>query len=76
MKVSFGAMRYGMSESPDINLSGGQQQKIAVARTMMRMTSAADKVGLILFDEPSASMDPVAEHGTCLYHQLTRRAAG
>lgn len=22
-------------------------------------------VGLLLFDEPSASLDPVAEHGTC-----------
>ena len=22
-------------------------------------------VGLLLFDEPSAALDPVAEHGTC-----------
>ncbi|KAH7105219.1 P-loop containing nucleoside triphosphate hydrolase protein [Auriculariales sp. MPI-PUGE-AT-0066] len=43
-------------------LSGGQNQKVAVARTIMRVTSSTDKVGMLLFDEPSASMDPVAEH--------------
>ena len=34
------------------------------ARTFMRSVIADDtKVGLLLFDEPSASLDPVAEHG-------------
>ena len=34
------------------------------ARTFMRSVVPEDpKVGLLLFDEPSASLDPVAEHG-------------
>ncbi|TBU55005.1 HlyB/MsbA family ABC transporter [Dichomitus squalens] len=44
-------------------LSGGQMQRLAVARTFMRSVVADDtKVGLLLFDEPSASLDPAAEH--------------
>nr|GAT45585.1 ABC transporter related protein [Mycena chlorophos] len=41
-----------------INLSGGQMQRIALSRTFMR----DDGVGLLCFDEPSASLDPTAEH--------------
>ncbi|PIL33930.1 ATP-binding cassette transporter [Ganoderma sinense ZZ0214-1] len=38
-------------------------QGIAVARTFMRSVVSEDtNVGLLLFDEPSASLDPVAEH--------------
>lgn len=29
----------------------------------MRTLTAEPKVGLLLFDEPSASLDPTAEHG-------------
>jgi ABC-type polar amino acid transport system ATPase subunit len=29
----------------------------------MRSVAAEPKVGLLLFDEPSASLDPTAEHG-------------
>ena len=33
------------------------------ARTFMRSVVGEDsKVGLMLFDEPSASLDPIAEH--------------
>ena len=37
---------------------------MARARTFMRSVVSEDaRVGLLLFDEPSASLDPVAEHG-------------
>ncbi|KAG2345392.1 P-loop containing nucleoside triphosphate hydrolase protein [Suillus weaverae] len=45
-------------------LSGGQMQRLAVSRTFMRsLVSGSDSsVGMMLFDEPSASLDPRAEH--------------
>ncbi|TFK85037.1 P-loop containing nucleoside triphosphate hydrolase protein [Polyporus arcularius HHB13444] len=46
-----------------LTLSGGQMQRLAVSRTFMRSVVSEDtKVGLLLFDEPSASLDPTAEH--------------
>ncbi|OBZ79057.1 hypothetical protein A0H81_00110 [Grifola frondosa] len=37
--------------------------RLAVSRTFMRSVVSEDaKVGLLLFDEPSASLDPTAEH--------------
>ena len=45
----------------------------------MRSVASEDtKVGLLLFDEPSASLDPIAEHGECTCttlttHTLTRK---
>ena len=44
-------------------LSGGQMQRLAVARTFMRSSTLEEDVGLLMFDEPSASLDPTAEHG-------------
>lgn len=32
----------------------------------MRTITTEPKVGLLLFDEPSASLDPTAEHGDIL----------
>ncbi|KAG8220222.1 P-loop containing nucleoside triphosphate hydrolase protein [Butyriboletus roseoflavus] len=45
-------------------LSGGQMQRLAVSRTFMRslISETESSVGLLLFDEPSASLDPRAEH--------------
>ncbi|EJF56134.1 HlyB/MsbA family ABC transporter [Dichomitus squalens LYAD-421 SS1] len=44
-------------------LSGGQMQRLAVARTIMRSVVKEDEgVGMLLFDEPSASLDPAGEH--------------
>lgn len=33
------------------------------SRTFMRSSGSETSVGLLLFDEPSASLDPTAEHG-------------
>lgn len=45
-------------------LSGGQMQRLAVSRTFMRsfVSGSDSSVGMMLFDEPSASLDPKAEH--------------
>ncbi len=53
-----------MDENTDQELSGGQRQRLAVARTFMRSSTMEQEVGLLLFDESSASLDPTAEHGT------------
>ncbi|OJT07931.1 Lipid A export ATP-binding/permease protein MsbA [Trametes pubescens] len=64
-KVDYGSLRDagGMKATDSSTLSGGQLQRLAVARSFMRSVVPEDaKVGLLLFDEPSASLDPVAEH--------------
>lgn len=43
-------------EKDGINLSGGEAQKVAIARTMYR------KQNLIIMDEPSSALDPLAEY--------------
>jgi len=53
--------RVGNKDS--VKLSGGQMQKLAVSRMFMRaVLSEEARVGLLLFDEPSAALDPTAEH--------------
>ncbi|KAF8807154.1 P-loop containing nucleoside triphosphate hydrolase protein [Phlegmacium glaucopus] len=51
----------GISNST-MGLSGGQMQRIALSRTFMRSVVSHGGPGLLLFDEPSASLDPTAEH--------------
>lgn len=63
-KVDGGRLRRYVDTPADHGLSGGQMQRLAVARTFMRSSSPEQGVGLLLFDEPSASLDPTAEHGT------------
>ena len=43
-------------EKEGVNLSGGEAQKVAIARTLYR------KQGLIIMDEPSSALDPLAEY--------------
>lgn len=47
-----------------LGLSGGQKQRLAVSRTFMRSLASETEpsAGILLFDEPSASLDPLAEH--------------
>ena len=54
----------GLDDTARQGLSGGQMQRLAVARTFMRSSTMEQDVGLLMFDEPSASLDPTAEHGT------------
>ncbi|KAI9507419.1 HlyB/MsbA family ABC transporter [Russula earlei] len=61
-KFDNGNLRTYVDTPIDHGLSGGQMQRLAVARTFMRSSSAEQGVGLLLFDEPSASLDPTAEH--------------
>ena len=64
--VDLKVYRGRVSKSRNVALSGGQSQRVAVARTMLRARAGAgpgsDRVGLLLFDEPSASLDPEAEY--------------
>ncbi len=53
-----------VGDTTNQELSGGQMQRLAVARTFMRSSTMEQEVGLLMFDEPSASLDPTAEHGT------------
>ncbi|MEG4346298.1 ABC transporter ATP-binding protein [Microcoleus sp. A003_D6] len=41
-----------------IDLSGGQWQRIAIARALMRLSTAE----VLIFDEPTAALDPKTEH--------------
>ena len=47
-----------------INFSGGEMQKIAIARTLYKDS------GIIILDEPSAALDPIAEYE--LYMQFNK----
>ncbi|KAG2084537.1 P-loop containing nucleoside triphosphate hydrolase protein [Suillus discolor] len=50
--------------APGIQISRGQAQRLAISRTFMRslVSETESSAGMLLFDEPSASLDPMAEH--------------
>ncbi|KAG1722507.1 P-loop containing nucleoside triphosphate hydrolase protein [Suillus lakei] len=62
----------GFRVPEDLSLSGGQMQRLAVSRTFMRslVPETDSSAGMLLFDEPSASLDPTAEHN--LFERLRR----
>ncbi|KAG8923489.1 hypothetical protein FRC02_011107 [Tulasnella sp. 418] len=49
---------HALARDVGTNLSGGQWQRLALARAFMR----SDEADLVVFDEPSSSLDAVAEH--------------
>ena len=53
-----------------IDLSGGQWQRIAIARALMRLSTAE----MLIFDEPTAALDPKTEHE--IYSIFRQIAAG
>ncbi|KAH9069742.1 HlyB/MsbA family ABC transporter [Lactarius deliciosus] len=61
-KVVDGPDGWYIEDTSGRELSGGQMQRLAVARTFMRSSTMEQEVGLLMFDEPSASLDPTAEH--------------
>lgn len=58
----------GKIERGGKDLSGGEWQKLAIARALYRDSS------FVIFDEPTASLDPIAE--SRLYHQYYRMMKG
>ncbi|KAG1907848.1 P-loop containing nucleoside triphosphate hydrolase protein [Suillus fuscotomentosus] len=66
--------------APGIQISRGQAQRLAIldmdysnsSRTFMRslVSETESSAGMLLFDEPSASLDPTAEHG--LFERLRK----
>jgi ABC-type multidrug transport system fused ATPase/permease subunit len=50
--------------TPELQISRGQVQRLAISRTFMRslVSETESSAGMLLFDEPSASLDPTAEH--------------
>jgi iron complex transport system ATP-binding protein len=57
-------------------LSGGEAQRVQMARSLAQIWPGAERLepGLILLDEPTASLDPRFQHeGLALIRQLTRQ---
>jgi ATP-binding cassette, subfamily B, bacterial len=64
--------KLGRSFGDGVELSGGQWQKLALGRAMMRELPL-----LLILDEPTAALDPHAEHVLFTrYAQTARTAAG
>jgi ATP-binding cassette subfamily B protein len=59
----------GMQRDRGVMLSGGQLQRLAIARSALR-----DDADLLILDEPSSGLDAVAEHH--LHRALSARRAG
>lgn len=51
-------------EEGGVELSGGQQQKLAIARALYK------DAPIVILDEPTATLDPIAEYE--VYHQFNR----
>ena len=58
----------GLADVRADKLSGGERQKVAIARVMLQ------RARLLLADEPTAALDPTATHEAC--HALLQAAAG
>ncbi|MBE6936628.1 MAG: ATP-binding cassette domain-containing protein [Ruminococcaceae bacterium] len=57
-----------------IDLSGGELQRLALARALYKMKNSASEGLTLLLDEPTAALDPLAE--SAIYEQYHRMTAG
>ena len=55
-------------------LSGGQSQKLAVARAFARSDSCRNGQCVMVFDEPSSALDPIAEYE--LFETILKKSEG
>ena len=56
-------LRGDIGTPTDKAFSVGEMQRVAVARAFMRSASEGQSVGLLVFDESCASLDPTADQG-------------
>ncbi|MCI8925625.1 MAG: ABC transporter ATP-binding protein [Lachnospiraceae bacterium] len=60
------SMMMNLEADGGVNLSGGQQQKLLMARALYKGAP------LLFFDEPTAALDPIAESETYeMFHKMT-----
>jgi ATP-binding cassette subfamily B protein len=77
--ISFGAITLP-EEEPGVELSGGEWQKVALARAFMRSLGLSattsgfpTEAQVVILDEPTASLDVQSEHDAyCRFHELTK----
>ncbi|HEX7815191.1 heme ABC transporter ATP-binding protein [Dyella sp.] len=60
-----------------LELSGGEQQRVQLARVLAQVCEPAEGAGWLLLDEPEASLDVAHQHGVLAHaRQLAQRGYG
>ncbi len=68
LPLNLDTLLYKNFDANGVELSGGEMQKIAIARALYK------NAPIVILDEPTAALDPLAEHE--LYLRLNEMAAG